>query len=378
MKIAILGANILQNKLVLKAKELGIESHVFSLPIGAIAKENSDFFYPISVTEKKEILKICKRVKIDGICSIASDVAMPTVNYIAQEMNLIGNTLECTKMTTNKYEMRKILSKNGIPCPNFFLAENLKEIETKILNFPLIMKPIDRSGSRGIFKVNTVKELKENFYKSLNESFSKKVIIEEYIDGDEYSIEGISQNGKHNILQITKKYTTGSPNFIEIGHLEPAGLDENIVKKIKKIIFQSLDTLKIQNGASHSEIKINKGKIKIIEIAGRMGGDFIGSNLVQASTGIDFLKLVLNVALNIEIDLNVKNLKYISLVKFILTLEDLEKAKKILKKYKENIEECIIEKNWKKTKDSASRNGFYILKFNNEHELEKIKDEIFG
>lgn len=234
MKIAILGANILQNKLVLKAKELGIESHVFSLPIGAIAEKNSDFFYPISITKKEEILEICKRVKIDGICSIASDVAMPTVNYIAQEMKLIGNTLDCTEMTTNKYKMRKVLTKNGIPCPNFFLAENLKEIETKILNFPLIMKPIDRSGSRGVFKVNTVKELKENFYKSLNESFSKKVIIEEHIDGEEYSIEGISQNGKHNILQITKKYTTGSPNFIEIGHLEPAGLDENIVKKNKK------------------------------------------------------------------------------------------------------------------------------------------------
>lgn len=139
-----------------------------------------------------------------------------------------------------------------------------------------------------------------------------------------------------------------------------------------------MDTLKIQNGASHSEIKINKGEVKIIEIAGRMGGDFIGSNLVQASTGIDFLKLVLNVALNIEIDLKVKNLKCISLVKFILTLEDLEEAKKILEKYKENIEECIIEKNWKETKDSTSRNGFYILKFNNEYELEKIKNEIFG
>ena len=378
-KIAIIGANEFQNKLVLKAKELGIETHVFAWEDGAVAKENSDFFYPISITEKEKILEICKKIKIDGVCSISSDLAMPTVNFIAKELDLIGNSLECTKLTTNKYAMRNQLSKNNLPCPKYFLINSDFNIDNlKDLDYPLIVKPTDRSGSRGIYKVNNKEELKNGIKNSLKESFSREVIVEEFIEGNEYSVEAISQNGKHKIIQITKKFTTGSPHFIETGHIQPACLSKEITEKIYNIIIKSLDVLKVSNGASHSEIKILNDEVKIIEIGARMGGDFIGSDLVNISTGVDFLKLVLDISLGEEILKNfpiIEN-KNIAFVKFIFTKEDLEKFEKIKSKYEKNILEFSFEKNLKDVTDSSTRNGYYLMKIENTNILEKIKGEV--
>lgn len=380
-KIAIIGANEFQNKLVLKAKELGIETHVFAWEEGAVAKENSDFFYPISITEKEKILEICKKIKIDGICSISSDLAMPTVNFIADRLNLVGNSLECTKLTTNKYAMREQLSKNGLPCPKYFFidskfdVDNLKNID---LDYPLIVKPTDRSGSRGIYKVNNEVELKNGIKNSLKESFSKEIIVEEFIEGNEYSVESISQNGKHKIIQITKKFTTGSPHFIETGHVQPAYLSNEINGKIHDIIIKSLDVLKVSNGASHSEIKIFNDEIKIIEIGARMGGDFIGSDLVNISTGVDFLKLVLDISLGKRIfeDFPTIENKNIAFVKFVFTKKDLEKFEKIKNKYKGNILEFSFEKTFKKVTDSSTRNGYYLMKIENKDIFEKIKGDL--
>lgn len=373
-KIAIIGANEFQNKLVLKAKEMGLETHVFAWEKDAIAKENADFFYPISITDKKEILKVCMDLKINGICTIATDLAMPTVNYVAKKLQLVGNTLECTEITTNKFKMRKVLKENKLPIPWFKLVEKSNELNQKELEYPLIVKPIDRSGSRGITKVKNFKELEQAIEIAKEVSFEKKILIEEFIDGDEYSIESISQNGKHTILQITKKYTTGSPNFIEVGHLQPALLDEKIKEKINNTVKETLSKLQIKNGASHSEIKINKNnQIFIIEVGGRMGGDFIGSDLVPLSTGIDFMKLVLKVALNEKIEsIEVKNIST-SIIRFIITEEDRKKFM-ILKKELKNevVEEYIKSEINEKITDSSNRNGYYILKILNNDKVKEI------
>ena len=134
------------------------------------------------------------------------------------------------------------------------------------------------------------------------QSFKKEAIIEEYIEGKEYSIESISQNGEHTILAITEKITSGSPYFVELEHHQPADLTKELKNQMEATVKKGLDALEIRNGASHSEIKINEKGIYLIEIGGRMGGDFIGSHLVQLSTGYDYLKNIINVALGIKME----------------------------------------------------------------------------
>ena len=377
MKIAIIGANEFQNKLIIKAKEMGIETHVFAWEEGAVGKENSDFFYPISIIEKEKILEICKKIKIDGICSIASDLAMHTVNFVANELDLKGNSLECTELTTNKYKMRERLSKFNLPCPKYILVNNIEKVNLEDLSFPLIVKPTDRSGSRGIYKVNNESELEPAIKSALEESFSKEILIEEYILGDEYSVESISEKGIHKVLQITKKYTTGAPNFIERGHTEPVEIDDELYKKIEQIILKSLDVLEVSNGASHSEIKILENDIKIVEIGARMGGDFIGSDLVKISTGIDYLELVINIALNREnviTNIAKKNTNKIAVVKFIFNVNDKDTINRVDSK---NIIELYVKEEFEKVKDSSTRNGYCLMEFENTKEnLKKIEEEI--
>lgn len=372
-KIAIIGANEFQKKLVLKAKNMGIETHVFAWEEGAVAKEVSDYFYPISIIDKEKILEKLRLINVNGVCSIASDLAMPTVNYLANELRLVGNSQECTILTTNKYEMRKVLKEKGMPIPEFQLIKSEQDIDFDKIRFPAIVKPIDRSGSRGIYKVMDLNELEIAVQNAKKVSFIDSILVEEYIDGKEYSIEGISQKGKHKIIQVTEKFTSDAPNFIESAHLAPARIDEELKKRILKTIEESLTALKIENGASHSEIKVSaEGDIKIIEIAARMGGDFIGSDMVEISTGFDFVTSVIKVSLGETVDFNYKECSRLSLVKFFFDEDDIKRTKNVKDKYLDAVKEYYIHHQIQVVSDSSSRNGYCILEINNQEQLGDI------
>jgi biotin carboxylase len=299
-KLAIIGASYLQLPLVLKAREHAIETHCFAWEEGAVCKEFADFFYPISVTDKEKILEVCKQVQINGITTIATDLPGPTIAYVASKLGLVGNTFETAVNTTNKALMRNILKDAKIKIPGYQSISNVKEFLNN-LNYPLIVKPVDSSGSRGVNKINSFSDFKSSFEAALQYSIVKKAIVEEFIEGDEVSVEGLSIDNKHSFLTITDKVTTGAPHFVELSHHQPSQLSQSIQAEILKTTKASLDALNISNGASHTELKIDKnGNVYVIEVGARMGGDFIGSHLVELSTGYDYMMAVINIALNIN------------------------------------------------------------------------------
>lgn len=321
-KLAIIGASYLQLPLIKEAKKLGIETHVFAWAANDVGEKEADFFYPISIVEKEQILDKCREIDIDGIVTIASDLAVITVNFIAEKMGLIGNSMESTINSTNKSVMRKCFLKNGDPSPKSILVKKYSDILEYDLSYPIIVKPTDRSGSRGITKLENSDGLNEAIELAIAASFEKMALVEEYAEGKEYSVECISFSGHHSFLQITEKYTTGAPHFIETGHVEPAQLSEQLLEKIKETVFHALSGLGIEYGASHSEIKISdSGQIAIIEIGGRMGGDFIGSTLVKLSTGFDFVKAVIDISLGNEPKVALSD-KGFAAVRFVLNKED--------------------------------------------------------
>lgn len=365
IKLAVIGANDFQNQLILKAKKRGVETYVFAWEDGAVGKKNADFFYPISITEKDEILKKCQEIGINGICSIASDLASITVNYVAEKMGLTGNGIESSLIATNKYLMRKAFEANGDPSPKNYRSDELNDEIIDSLNLPLIVKPVDRSGSRGITKITDKTQLNEAIKIAEELSFDKKAMVEEFIEGKEYSVEFISYHGNHTFLALTEKFTTGTPHFIETGHIQPAIVSEDILEKVKSVVSHALDSLKIKNGASHSEVKINSdGTIKIVEIGGRMGGDCIGSDLVQISTGFDFVNMVIDIALGNKPDFTKVCEPGKAEVRFIFSKKDLEILEKEKKENPEKIyriseieeitEGHVVE-------DSSTRYGYYIL-----------------
>lgn len=364
--LAIIGASYLQLPLIEKAKEMGYTTHVFAWAANDVGETAADFFYPISITEVDQITEKCREIGICGICSIATDLGNYTVNYVANNLGLPGNSMECTRMSTNKYLMRKAFAMHADPSPRYLTVDEEMDLSTLELEYPIIVKPTDRSGSRGICKLESPKGMREAVKAAIDVSFEKKALIEEFAEGQEYSVEGISYNGEHHILAMTQKYTTGAPSFIETGHLEPAPISEEIYQKAVKIVTHALDTLKIKNSASHSEIKIDqKGNFKIIEIGSRMGGDAIGSDLVRYSTGVDYVRAVIQVACGIEPDLNPVCETCSVETRFILTRDDLKELRRIQNEEPERILRIIDDKHFNLigcTTDSSNRAGCYIVK----------------
>lgn len=296
--LAIIGASYLQLPLVKRAKEMGLYTICFAWAEGAVCKDVADKFYPISIVEKEQILDVCRQEQIDGICTIASDVAAPTVAYVAEQMGLVGNSYECALKANDKYLMRNAFIEAGILCPLYQMVKSTDEELNDAFTYPLIIKPTDRSGSLGVTKVSDVVARKYALQTALEYSFKHEAIVEQFIAGREISVEFISYKGVHYPLQITDKVTTGAPHFVEIAHHQPADLTTAQYDEIYTITNRALTALGVTNGASHSEYRITAdGKIYVMEIGARMGGDFIGSDLVQLSTGYDFLRGVIEVAL---------------------------------------------------------------------------------
>jgi biotin carboxylase len=367
-KLAILGASYLQVPLIKKAIEMGLEAHVFAWEDGAIGKDISDFFYPISILEKDLILKKCEEIQINGITSVGSDVAVNTINYIAKKMELVGNSDFTTEVTRDKGLMRELLQRNDLPTVKFSQIDSELDLEKIDLSFPYMIKSVDRSGSRGVNFVKNIQEAKEAFQESRNESFSKRVICEEYFQGKQYSVEMISQGGDHYFVGLTEEFYSGPPFFVETGHIVPGKIENSNFNELLKVVKTTLNVVGMTNGASHTEIRLNEnGEFCIIEVASRMGGDF-RDLMVLNSYGYDFLGNTIKVALGerIEIPQNISNC--FSFVKWILSEEDFNKISS------NNISFNIISKEIPKfeslakntIKDSSQRIG-YVLAFADEY-----------
>ncbi len=370
-KLAIIGASYLQEPLIEKAKSMGIETHVFAWKANDIGERTADYFYPISIVEKENILEKCQEIGIDGICSISSDLAVVAVNYVAEKMHLYGNPDETTLRCTNKHDMRECFTKNGDPSPRSVLVESREDLDGIELEYPIIVKPLDRSGSRGISKLDSDEHLAEAIKSAEKQGFIKKVLVEEYAKGQEYSIECVSYNGQHHFLQMTQKYTTHDSRCIETGHLEPALVSAEIRENVRKVVFHALTSLGVKNGASHSELKIAKdGTIRIIEIGARMGGDFIGSDLVHISTGIDFVRAVIQIALGEEPDITPDREIKTAGVRFIFSKEDADVFYRLQKEHPEYIVAYEISDDLTgNVTDSSTRFGYFMMQTDSRDEM---------
>ncbi|MCD8097113.1 MAG: ATP-grasp domain-containing protein [Lachnospiraceae bacterium] len=361
-KIVIIGVNDFQNQLILKAKEMGFETHVFAWQDGSIGERTADHFYPVSIVEIDEIIGKCREIGPDAVATIASDLANITVSHVAAALRLPGNSPECIELSTNKFAMREAFRKAGLPVPAFYRVDRVTD-ELYGMKLPLIVKPTDRSGSRAITKINDFAELPAAIENAVGQSFEKQAIVEEYIEGDEYSYEAISYKGKHTNLAVTKKFTTGAPHFIETGHLQPSGLSGAVLEKVHEVMFAALDALKITDGASHGEFKVTPdGEIRLIEIGSRMGGDCIGSDLVPLSTGYDFMEMVIDVACGHAPRLVRKSAPRQARITFLFTEDDVAEMRRYAAAHPDEIYRIseLDMSHAGSVTDSSTRIGYYI------------------
>lgn len=371
--LAVLGTSLFQEPLIRRAKELGCSVHAFAIPADDVGERIADVFHPVSTADKDEVLRICKEVGVDGICTIGSDFNNVVATWVANQMGLPANSDECAHISSDKHAMREAFAREGDPSPLSISVSKSSPLpfEADALRYPLIVKPSDRSGSRGITLVRDAADLDVAIERAWDVSFSGTALVESFLEGDEFSVESISWNGSHTVLQVTRKFTTGAPGFIETGHIEPPLLSEGVLARIRDVVTHALTTLKVKQGASHAEVKVAKdGYVGIVEIGSRMGGDFIGSDLVSLSTGIDYVGAVIDCALGVAPDLEPHSQPRAAAVRFILNELDAS----TLERLRESQPDIIVRADWKhpdgsQVTDSSTRFGFAILAAESTEEL---------
>ena len=377
-KLAIIGANEFQNPLILAAKARGIETHVFAWEAGDVGETTTDFFHPISITEVDAIAEACRAIGVDGVASIGSDLANIAVAGVAAALGLTANSVDCVAKSTNKELMRRAFEEHGDPSPASMPVTADTDLGALDVAYPVIVKPADRSGSRGITKLESPAGLGAAVARALGESFAGEALVEEFACGDEYSVEYISWEGEHRFLAVTEKFTTGAPGFIERGHLEPARISPEREAAIRAVVEHALDSLGVRFGASHSEVKVDAdGVVRIIEIGSRMGGDCIGSHLVPLSCGYDFVGAVIDVALGVEPPQPTGDVRRPAAVRFVFDKGDERALAMLSDEHPEALAYVSpIERDDHAIVDSGSRRGFFIFSADDAATVEPYLPEV--
>lgn len=367
-RLIILGTNEYQNPLIVRAKELGYETHVYGVPSGQIGESTADVYHPINIMDYDKLWEDCSKLGAVGVASIASEVAMHPQNFLLRKMGIPCNSEWTEKVTTDKYLMRQAMKEAGVDSPNFMLVDksmSLNDIKLamKDIVYPLIVKPIDLSSSRGVFKIESEANLNEGIEYAMSWSEEKKIILEEFIEGPEYSGDSIAYAGKYKLLAITEKHTTGAPHFVETGHKEPAFISDEMRAKVEDTLYKAFAVLKIEYCAVHPEFRINpEGRVLFMEIATRMGGDCIGSDLVAISTGMDYMGMVINCGCGKAPDFTRFWEPKDAEIKYIMNATDLAEFERIKKEEPDIITRysAMQPLSDKPVLKSADRAGYYI------------------
>lgn len=298
-KLAIIGSGRMAWIFGKNAKEMGIETHAFSFDENCIAKESVTEHHLVNILEKDKVLAMCQAIGVDGVVA-TTELTVPVAAYVAEEMGLNGMPFEVAKVVTDKYRNR-IACKNvaELNQPGFAEVQTLEELKSLNFSYPIILKPTSKGGKRGISVVKNEQELLAAFELAKANSGTSPIIVEEYIsEGQEYSVESLSFHGMHTVIQVTEKISSGPPHCVELGHHQPAKLSNEMRQKVDDAIEKGLAAIGVDNSTCHTEIKIVKDKIYLIEFNARPGGDHIAWPLTELSTGYPYIKGAIEIALN--------------------------------------------------------------------------------
>ena len=308
-KLMIVGAGENQVPIITLANQKGYYTIVVSIDGDYPGFHICDQAYRIDVREKEHILEIARKENICGILTDQTDIPIPTVSYIAEQMCLPGIGYDCALSFTNKYIMRQCCDKTGIHVLKYCQASSFDEAKSFAdrIQFPLIVKPVDSQGSRGVSKVDHYDEFKKKFNAAKTFSATGFVILEEFFQGREIVVEGFASDFRVSNLIIGDSYDFDIPDmFIPKQRIFPTLLNDDLKQKILMLNSHLISNLKLKFGITHAEYLINEntGQICLIEIAARGGGVFISSDLIPLGCGIDVNDLLIKLVTGEKIKLD--------------------------------------------------------------------------
>ena len=387
-KILLLGGSAQQVIAIKKAKELGYKTILCDYLEDNPGKLVADVFYQESTTNKEKILEIAKEEKINGIVAYASDPAAPTAAYVAEKLNLPGNPYKSVDILCNKDKFRKFLKENNFCTPKAKGYNDLKQLMKDLEKFklPLMIKPVDSSGSKGVSKINSKENIKEKFDYAMSFSRVKRVVVEEYVEEYGYQVagDGFSVNGKLVFRSFANDhFDEKSPNkYTPVAASFPSIFSNEIQNKGAGEVQKALKILKMKDGAYNFDIRVDKNyNVYLMEIGPRNGGNMI-PQIIKLGTGIDMVEYTIKCAMGEDCS----DLKMTDFKGFYAYYSVHSKREGILKNIKFDDEfknNNIVEINLNYNKGdkilaytgSNATLGILLLKFSSEKEmLEKIEN----
>ena len=241
----------------------------------------------------------------------ATDYGVLTAAYIAKEMGLPGLKYEVAQLIKNKYEVRKCLYENHVDdteqAYEIHKDTNIEELAQRIV-YPVMVKPCDGSGSRGASRVDRAEGLKEACEYAIAGSITNRAEIETFITGREYGAESLVINGEVHVLGVMQKWMTKPPYYAELGHSIPSDLKTEVEEKVKKCVTNAIKALGVNFGSVNMDMLITEdGKVYIIDIGARMGGNMIGPCIIPYGIGVDYMAAMIQNAVGDQVDLSVKD-----------------------------------------------------------------------
>ncbi|PJZ30091.1 alpha-hydroxy-acid oxidizing protein [Leptospira kmetyi] len=339
--ILIVGGGLLQVPIIQTARMMKLTTVVADMNGDALGMKICDV--PMVMSTKdiegmvRESKKLATKIKIDGVITAGTDASM-TVAAVANALDLPGIRYVDAEAASNKVKMRERLKKAGIPLPGFAPVWSLSDTREALefLKFPLVMKPADNMGARGVIKVENREELQAAFKHAKKYSPTGEMILEEYMPGPEVSVDALTWNGNFVITGIADRIIEREPFFIEMGHNMPSALSPSVLKEVEDVMFRSMKALGINLGAGKGDIKVTPDGVKVGEIAARLSGGFMSAFTFPLSSGINLNRAAILIALGEEPDNLTPTLQRVSIERSLLAprgkliaIDGIEETRKI-------------------------------------------------
>lgn len=299
--VLILGGGVMQLPAIRIAREKHWRVIVADGNEEAPGRELADIFLHVDLKDREAMTEAAacfrRRGELDGVFTAGTDFSV-TVAWVAQQLGLPGVDYGTAMRATDKSLMRESFARAGVPSPRFLMVTSPVEAQTAagIMALPAVVKPVDNMGARGIRRVDRAADIPVAVETALPLSRSSKAIIEEFVDGPEFSIDAIVENGKITICGVADRKIVFPPYFVEMGHTLPTQYDQATVAALVSAFEEGVHALGITNGAAKGDVKLSANGPVIGEIAARLSGGYMSGWTYPYASGVQPTSAALDIA----------------------------------------------------------------------------------
>lgn len=297
----ILGAGGMQAPAIRAARERGFHIVVADGSDKAVSIPLADDFRHIDLKDREGLLSAARALaaegELAGVFTAGTDFSASAA-FVAEGLGLPGVSLEAALNASDKARMRAVLRDAGVPCPRFAVVSGAGESvpAAERLGFPLVVKPVDNMGARGCRLVRGAVECPDAVDDALRHSRSGRAILEEYLEGPEFSIDALVYDGRIVVCGVADRHVVFEPYFVEMGHTMPTAHPADAVAEVLRVFKAAVRALGIADGVAKGDMKLTADGARVGEIAARLSGGFMSGWTYPYSSGVDLTAAALDLA----------------------------------------------------------------------------------